>query len=67
MLYRMGALDDLTRTVERVAVGEAAVAALRANAARAARRYHPERTARRLGLVLERVLEPSGSSRAQVG
>jgi glycosyltransferase involved in cell wall biosynthesis len=67
LLYRMGSVDDLTRALGRVAADGAAVAAIRANAPRTARRYHPERTAGRLGRVLERVLEPSGSSRAEVG
>lgn len=57
LLYRMGDQDDLTGTLERVAAGGDALTTLRRNAAHSARRYHPDRTAARLGQVLDAVLD----------
>jgi glycosyltransferase involved in cell wall biosynthesis len=55
LLYRTGDQDDLTRTLEQVAAGGPRLAGIRENAARTARRYHPERTAERLRSALDRV------------
>jgi hypothetical protein len=54
-------VDDLTRTLERVAEGGTAMDAIRQAAPRTAERYHPKRTADRLQAVLDRVV--AGSAR----
>jgi glycosyltransferase involved in cell wall biosynthesis len=61
LLYRTGGVDDLTRTLERVAEGGTAMDAIRQAAPRTAERYHPKRTADRLQAVLDRVV--AGSAR----
>jgi glycosyltransferase involved in cell wall biosynthesis len=60
LLYRMGSRTDLMRAVERVAADPELRAAMCANALRTAQRYHPQRTAARLGAILGRVLERVG-------
>ena len=56
LLYRMGSEDDLTRTLEQVVADAPELAAVRANAARTAQEYHPERTATRLRDALDQVI-----------
>ena len=63
LLYRTGDQDDLTRTLEQITVDGPELAAVRANAVRAARRYHPERTAGRLRSALDRVTGPKTAGR----